>query len=226
MIAVGRITGTELGSITISVPWSSEMSCMDISEQVTVELTDARKISPEQRRLAWALIGEIGDETGYLSPVERDALNHEMKRRFLRSLDRETLEQMETPFSLSDTDKTTARRYIDFLIAFCVEHGIPTKERLCDCAGDAQGYVRKCLKHKKCAVCGRPCELHHVDAVGMGRDRHDICHIGMRCLPLCREHHREAHQHGDKALMDRYHLEAVEIDQAIAEKYGLQRRQP
>ena len=55
----------------------------------------------------------------------------------------------------------------------------------------------------------------------MGGDRHDMCHIGMECLPLCREHHGEAHQHGDAALMARYHLVPVEIDEKIAEVYQL-----
>ena len=55
----------------------------------------------------------------------------------------------------------------------------------------------------------------------MGGDRHDMCHIGMECLPLCREHHGEAHQHGDAALMARYHLEPVAIDERIAEIYQL-----
>ncbi len=75
--------------------------------------------------------------------------------------------------------------------------------------------------HKKCAVCGRKAELHHVDRVGMGRDRREICHIGMQALPLCREHHQEAHQHGDKALLEKYHLATVAIDERIAKANGL-----
>jgi hypothetical protein len=75
--------------------------------------------------------------------------------------------------------------------------------------------------HKRCIVCGKRADLHHVDRVGMGGDRHDMCHIGMRALPLCREHHNEAHQHGDTALMDKYHLETIVIDEKIAKKYRL-----
>ena len=50
-----------------------------------------------------------------------------------------------------------------------------------------------------------------------------ITTIGMEALPLCREHHREAHDHGDKVLMDKYHLEAVKIDKEIAKVYRLGR---
>ena len=43
----------------------------------------------------------------------------------------------------------------------------------------------------------------------------------MRALPLCREHLQEAHQHGDAALMDKYHLEPIAIDEKIAKIYKL-----
>jgi hypothetical protein len=75
--------------------------------------------------------------------------------------------------------------------------------------------------NKKCAVCGKKTELHHVDAVGMGRNRREIDHIGMRCLPLCRDHHDEAHRIGETAFQEKYHLVPIEIDQKIAKKYGL-----
>ena len=60
-----------------------------------------------------------------------------------------------------------------------------------------------------------------MDRVGMGRDRQEICHIGMRALPLCRAHHEEAHRHGDGRLMEKYHLEEVAIDGKIAKAYSL-----
>jgi hypothetical protein len=75
--------------------------------------------------------------------------------------------------------------------------------------------------NKKCAVCGKKTELHHVDHVGMGYNRNEICHIGMRCLPLCREHHMEAHSIGQTAFDAKYHLEPIAIDEKIAQKYRL-----
>ena len=55
----------------------------------------------------------------------------------------------------------------------------------------------------------------------MGGDRAHMSHIGLRCLPLCREHHQEAHQHGDAALMEKYHIEPIKIDDKIARTYKL-----
>ena len=92
---------------------------------------------------------------------------------------------------------------------------------LAELAEDVQAYVYACCMNKVCAVCRRKAELHHVDRVGMGRNRDDICHTGMEALPLCRDHHMEAHQHGDARLMDKYHLEPITIDEKIARHYKL-----
>lgn len=116
---------------------------------------------------------------------------------------------------------TTAREYISYLIELVLTYDVPTRAPLSELCEDIQRYVYACLMHRKCAVCGKPCDLHHVDRVGMGSDRKQIDHIGLRCLPLCREHHQEAHEHGDAALMDRYHLEPVKIDERIAQAYKL-----
>lgn len=193
----------------------------NLSNEVTVLWNDARSISPEQRRKAWALIGEISAAYGYLSAGDKKQLNGDMKRKFLlERMDELTAEAIKR-FSLSDCDMTTARLYIDFLAAFCVEHSIPTHEPLVQYAEDINAYVYGCIMHHVCAVCRRPGELHHIDRVGMGRNRDEICHIGMECLPLCREHHMEAHQHGDAALLEKYHLETVNIDEKIARLYRL-----
>lgn len=196
----------------------------NLSNEVTVLWNDARSISPEQRRKAWALIGEISAAYGYLSAGDKKQLNGDMKRKFLlERMDELTAEAIKR-FSLSDCDMTTARLYIDFLVAFCVEHSLPTHEPLVQYAEDINAYVYGCIMHHVCAVCRRPGELHHIDRVGMGRNRDEICHIGMECLPLCRGHHMEAHQHGDAALLEKYHLETVTIDEKIARLYRLGRQ--
>lgn len=193
----------------------------NLSDEVMVLWHDRRAISPEQRRKAWALVGEIAAACGYLSAGDREMVNGDLKRKFLiERMDELTAEAIRR-FSLSDVDMTTARLYIDFLVAFVVEHGIPTREPLAELAEDIHAYVYACCAQRVCAVCRRPADLHHVDRVGMGRSRDDLCHIGMRALPLCRAHHREAHQHGDERFLDKYHLEPIEIDAALAKKLKL-----
>lgn len=196
-----------------------------LSDQVTILWQDSRDISPEQRRKAWALIGEISAAYGYLSNQDKQQVNQNLKSEFLMArIDKLQAEAIKA-FSLSDVDMTTARMYIDFLVEFVVSNGIPTKEPLQELADDVQAYVYHCAISKVCAVCRKKCDLHHVDRVGLGRNRDEINHIGMDALPLCREHHIEAHQHGDQALLDKYHLVTITIDEKIAKLYKLGKKE-
>lgn len=194
-----------------------------LSDTVTVVWHDTRCISVEQRRKAWALVGEIGEYYGYHSRDRQDlnaALKADFCRARLSAVQREVLGE----FSLADVDTTTAGMYIDWLIEFVVANGIPTKEPLALAATDVERYVYYCSVNKVCAVCRRKAGVHHVDAVGMGRNRDDILHVGMLHLPLCwgvKGHHNELHTIGDKAFCDKYHLIPIPIDERIAQLYNL-----
>lgn len=216
MIAAGKITGVTPREITITVPYDPRYVTQQWDE-VTVDLPDGRKISPEQRRKAYALMGEIAEWAGMEPEEVKLTAKHDFVQRHLEGLHREL-------FSLASCDMTTARQFITYLIDFVLQFDVPLRVPLVTLCDDVQKAVYSALMHHKCIICGRPCDLHHVDRVGMGRDRHDICHIGMECLPLCREHHREAHDHGDRQLMDLYHLEPVQIDDKIAKEYRLGKR--
>ena len=216
MIVQGRIVDANSGGLTIRVPYDSRYVTQRWDE-VTVDIPDGRRISPEQRRKAYALMGEIAEWSGSSPDEVKLVQKHDFVTRHLEGLHREL-------FSLSDCDMTTARLYISYLIDFVLEFDVPLRVPLVTLCDDIHKAVYSCLMHKRCIICGKPCDLHHVDRVGMGRDRHDICHIGMECLPLCREHHNEAHDHGDNALMDKYHLETVTIDEKIARLYRLGKR--
>ena len=196
----------------------------NISDDVMVLWHDSRTISPEQRRKAWALIGEISAAYGYLSAGDREQLNADLKRQFLiQRMDELTAEAIKR-FSLSDCDQTTARLYITYLIDFVVEHDIPTKEMTAELCEDIEAYVYQCVMHKRCCICRKPADLHHVDRVGMGRNRDDIVHVGMEAITLCRDHHREAHDHGDARLLERYHLVPITITDEIAKRLNLRRQ--
>lgn len=189
--------------------------------RVIVIFVDSRTITPEQRRKVYALIGEVAEfVNGYRTSATVEEAKRMLKLEFMLA----RMEGMERRiFSLADCDVTTAREFIDFIVQFIIENGIPTKIPLIEQAEDIGRYVYACLANKKCAVCGRPAQLHHVEGsrVGMGNDRREISHLGRECLPLCAEHHQAAHQIGDKAFMEQYHLVPVKIDRDIARKYGL-----
>lgn len=185
-----------------------------LSDEVRVFWADNRCISAEQRRKAWALMTEIA---AYQGQDKEDVYREQSAAFSIKNF--ESLQGH--LFHLSTATVSEARDFINLLIEIIIEYGIPTKEPLYGLCDDLERYTYACLMNKKCAVCGRKTELHHVDHVAMGYNRKEINHIGMRCLPLCRDHHMEAHSIGQAAFDSKYHLEPIAIDEKIAQKYRL-----
>lgn len=215
----GKIVDADARFLTIRVPYTPEYVRQDMRE-ATVFLHDGREITPDQRRKAWALVGEIAAWSGYRQRDKED-VNQQLKAEFVRHRADDLLRLAIGKFSLRDVELSVASMYIQYLVEFVIENEVPTKQPITELCEDIQAAVYSAAIHKRCIVCGRKADLHHVDRVGMGGNRKDICHIGMRALPLCREHHNEAHQHGDVALMDKYHLEPIVIDEKIAKVHRL-----
>ena len=215
----GQIVDADAKYLTIRVPYTPEYVRQDMKKAV-VFLQDGRKHSIDQHGKVWALIGEIALWAGYKAR-ESSEVNALLKADFLQKRFDSLSAAAIKAFSMSDVDVSTASLYIQWLVDFVLENNIPTKRPVTELCEDVQAAVYSAAVHKRCIVCGKRADLHHVDRVGMGGDRHDMCHIGMRALPLCREHHQEAHQHGDAALMDKYHLEPIVIDESIAKIYRL-----
>ena len=211
----GKITSADECGITIFAPYSDiERMTLRKYSKVQIGLPDGRTISPEQRKKAHALINEIAEWMGEIPEYVKRLVKMEFIVNSLQSLEKEL-------FSLSDCDVTTAREFITYLIDFMIEHDIPSKIPLYEQCEDIYRYVYSCALKKRCAISGRRAELHHVVAVGMGRDRDDIIHIGMRVLPLSREYHTLAHTKGNDWLLNEYHLEPITVDKQIAKVYKL-----
>ena len=212
----GRITDyDERGEMVIRAHYENVSALARYGyKECRIVLQDSRRITNEQRRKAYALLEEIGAYMGEMPEY--------VKRLFKLKFIHEELKGMaEGIFSLSDCDVTLARDFITYLTDFILAHEIPTRVPLRELCEDVKQYVYSCLMHKRCAVCGRKAELHHADAVGMGRDRTEIVHEGMRALPLCREHHTEAHTTGERKFLEKYHLEPVKLNKELCKKWKL-----
>ena len=188
-------------------------------DNVEIILPDGRRISPEQRRKCYALIGEIAEFIeGFRTSETIEDTKQVMKWDFI-------LKRMESQerqlFSLSSCDMSTAREFITYLIEFIVKNDIPTKVPLIEQCEDISKYVYACMINKRCCICGKPADLHHVQSVGSQGYRDKINHIGLEALPLCREHHISLHSMGNKEFMKQYHLEPIKIDKKIAKIYKL-----
>lgn len=217
---IDRVRGTitaydeRRGVVTIEAPYADFAAmCRREYKQVDITMLDSRPLSDKQRRSCYAMIREIADWSGY----EPDEIKDMMKFNFLASL----VDSMDT-FSLSDASMSTVAAFQTFLARFIVAHDVPTKKPMLDYVDDVEAYIYACLAAKKCPVCGRKADLHHVDAVGMGRDRTHIIHEGMEVLPLCREHHTEIHTTGKSDFCKKYHLPGgVPADKTICKLYHL-----
>lgn len=150
-----------------------------------MRLDDGRTISVMQRKKAYATIRDMAEWTGYPPEVMKEIMKYEFMIR-----------TGEEYFSLSDCSVDLAREFISTLIEFSLEHGIQLSDLAINRTDDIGRYLYYCIKHKRCAVCGRLGEIHHVDAIGMGNDRRRVDDSEYRKICLCREHHTEVHKIG------------------------------
>lgn len=148
-----------------------------------LRLDDGRHISAEQRKKAYATMRDISDYTGYLPEEQKQWL----KYLYICRTGREYIH-------LSDCSMDEAREFINVILDYALENGIPLSENALERTDDINRYLYACLLYKKCAVCGRPGEIHHEDAIGMGNDRRQVDDSGYRKICLCRLHHTMAHQ--------------------------------
>lgn len=220
-VVKGRIVGYDekRGELLIRAPYA-DLVTMTRREykECLVQPVDSRRLSDKQRKACYALMGAIADYSG----MSRDRTKELMKLKFLSENVEDLSEQI---FSLSNAPMSLVCGFQRFLVQFILEWDIPTDFSLLEMVDDVSDYIYGCLVNKKCVVCGRPADLHHVERVGMGRNRDEIIHEGMEVLPLCREHHTEAHTMPDKDFFDKYHLPGgIVADKTICRIYGLKRR--
>lgn len=180
----------------------------------SIQLDDGRHLTAQQRRKARAIINDIAQWAGYRIKDETDNLHEIMKAYFCAKYNRQM-------FSLADCSMTTAREYINYLIDFCIENGVPSMDSLINRTDDIDAYLYSCLYHRRCCICGRPADVHHVDRVGMGNNRNKINHVGMRAMALCRIHHDEAHRRGQTAFDEYHHVYGIELDEHLVKRLEL-----
>lgn len=167
-------------------------------KKAEMRFDDGRTITAEQRRKAYALINDISDYTGYLPEETKER----MKQEYYAQSGDENL-------SLSDCTVTRAREFINTLIEFAIENGVQLSDLGSNLTDDMSRYLYFCIKNRKCCICGRYGEIHHVDAIGRGYDRTKVDDSNKRKICLCREHHTQAHKLGNDRFMKMYHVDGI-----------------
>nr|WP_143322538.1 putative HNHc nuclease [Clostridium sp. HBUAS56010] len=204
MYETARITGykpvQEGTYLQIFIPGKNLMEPIEAKHMrdCTVWLDDGRHISAEQRKKVYATINDIAAYTGEVPEIMKEWLKY-------LHIYRTGSEY----FSFSRCSMDTAREFINTILDYSLEMGIPLMDFALNRTDDIDHYLYACLKLKKCAICGRPGEVHHVDTIGMGNDRRTLDDSQHRKICLCRTHHTEAHTTGVDSFANKYKVYGI-----------------
>lgn len=167
--------------------------------EMEIGIDDGRCISVSQRKKIYATLRDIAEHTGYTDEAIKEVMKHEYM-----------LTSGCEPFSLSTCSVTTARDFINALMDYALREGIILKEEGLLRTDDIDHYLISCIKYKRCCICGKPAEIHHVDAIGMGHNRKHKDDSGSRIMALCRNHHTIYHTRGVDDFAKIYKVYGIE----------------
>lgn len=181
-------------------PAAGKMVWKRKTEQVEVGVEDGRYISPQQRKKIYATLRDIGEHTGYTIEAAKEIMKVE---NMIRTGDTEY-------FSLSNCSMTKAREYLNTLMEYALQEGVILKDSGLDRTDDIDTYLIQCIRYRRCCICGRDADIHHVDAIGMGNNRRFYDDSRSLIMALCRQHHTICHQRGNDAFMKAYKVYGVQ----------------
>ncbi|CDX01265.1 Protein of unknown function (DUF968) [Desulfitobacterium hafniense] len=216
MIIHGQVVKSTDTEVFIRAPLSSYLVDKRRIDTVEIIVADGRRISPDQRKKIYATFADISNYTGHTT----EELKSIMKTLYIANTG-------EKWFSLSDVDMTTASDFLQYIIDFCLENGIPTKDSYLDRSPDISRFLYMSLATRTCALCSKKAEVHHSgeDRVGMGRNRLKISHLGLQAVALCAEHHRlgkgAIHNIPEAEFYDMHHIYPIRLDEHLCKQLGL-----
>ena len=205
----GEILSVNNDILTVRVCADAQSWVIDHKARtVEVRIDDGRSITNDQRRKIYATIRDVSQWNGDIP----DDIKSYFKWSFCGDNEHED-------FSLSDVDRETASEFLSYLIDFCIQNGVPCSDPLWDRCEDIERYMYACVMTRTCCITGRPyAQIHHVDRVGMGRNRDTICQVGMRVVPLSADLHTMLHYSGGEAeFYEKHHIEPIKLTEKMCE---------
>lgn len=165
-----------------------------------VLLPDPRRFTEQQRKLYWALLGDIY-RWSYTSTGQLD--NYFKQIYAIQYFSEISIADN------SDASVTEVNSLIEIVLDFMFEWNVPFPKSYEILPRDQQYFFYQCCKHRKCVVCGQAnADIHHIEAVG-NRKRNRIDHRKLPITALCRVHHTIIHTLGLSEFMKRFVIHPV-----------------
>lgn len=195
-------------------------------KEVALILDDKEHITETQRGMIFGLCRDIAKQ------ADGTDMTYDQHRKYLLKCFEEANEMNNLSMRKSSMSKFIARAFINYILAYMIFHDIELSEQNHKQFTQHEGYVYQLIMKRKCVCCGKHgAHIHHVGGyedefdeyhsssrIGLGNDRSSISHVGRKVLPLCVEHHNQAHTKGDTYVINTYCLAVVEVDKALNKK--------
>lgn len=75
------------------------------------------------------------------------------------------------------------------------------------------------IREKDCSVCGQDASPHHMNAVGMGRNRKKELAEHYSTVPLCHLHHTDYHKFGHIVFKGKYGVDLWRVATSLLIEY-------
>ena len=209
----GNILSVDNDVLTIRVCADAQTWVWDHdAKTVEVRIDDGRSITADQRKKIYACMRDIAEWMGDMP----DTVKAFFKWSFCGNYERED-------FSLSDVDRETAGEFLSYLIDFCIQNGVPCSDPLWDRCEDIERYMYACVMTRTCCITGKKnAQIHHVDRIGMGRNRETICQVGMRVVPLSADLHTMIHYSGgEDEFYKKHHIVPIALTEKMCNRLKL-----
>lgn len=189
---------------------NAELMALSETHDLFVVAKDKRDKTRQQIRFMYVLLKEFANE--FYGDDRREVLE-DLKN----SLYEDFAKQTNRDFYRTKTATVTEMRlFLDWLIKLmATEYGITIALELVD-KGFLSSWIYANTCARRCCVCGSAnADVHHVDRVGMGKNRKNTDHTKKRVISLCRVCHGIEHQTGTLLLekgLHGVHLSAYDFE--------------
>lgn len=188
----------------------------------SIKVIPVKRLSKAQNGLIHVLLKQFGEELGW---TMQDMKEYQ-KEQFALSRDLKK-------FSTANCDMEMANDFIAFIIEQALENEINLYvlnkhdnryKSILKVDKTTERYVIACLRAKTCAICGRKgADLHHWNTIASAAGTYEN-DDGLKTpfMSLCRIHHNEFHEIGQKEFEEKYHIEGVWLNpQLVYELLGV-----